>query len=563
MRAPLRHTRRFVIAVTGALVALLAVSAVGQAATSGKGIWLSQAEVAALPTTGSAWTTVKSAADSNWGRAILSDGESRNDVYTLAGALVYARTGDQRYYDKVVASLRSIVGTEADPSGAASGQGPVLALGRNLVSYVIAADLVGFSDPSWRAWLSGVRTRALSASPPRSLVECHSIRPNNWGTHCGASRIAADLYLGDVTDLGRAAQVFRGWLGDRSAYSGFSWGDVSWQADPANPVGVNRKGATILGRNVDGVLPDDQRRSGPFTWPAPRENYVWEALGPAFVQAELLRRGGYGDVYGWSDQALRRAVNWLYTVDNFPAAADDRWVPWVVNTAYGTSYPASSGGVGKGMAWTEWTHARGAGLTPVPSPQTPTPTPAPSPQTPTPAPAPTPTPTPAPAPSPTPVPQPTSVGNTVSFKATADALVKSTSSRNAGSDTTLRVRNGAVDGIEYRTYITFTVSGLAGAPTSARLRLFVTDESPDGGSVFTVPATWSEATITWTTAPLISGQSVGHLSASTPGVWVEVDLTSTITGNGTYSFALTSASSNSAIYSSREGGNAPTLTIAP
>ena len=49
-----------------------------------------------------------------------------------------------------------------------------------------------------------------------------SAGPNNWGTHAGARRVAADLYLGDVTDLADAARVLQGCLGDRASYAGFS-----------------------------------------------------------------------------------------------------------------------------------------------------------------------------------------------------------------------------------------------------------------------------------------------------------------------------------------------------
>ena len=151
--------------------------------------------------------------------------------------------------------------------------------------------------------------------------------------------------------------MFRGWLGDRSQYSGFKFGDMSWQADPANPVGIDKKGALIQGKNVDGVVPDDQRRSGGFVWPPPKENYVWAALGSAFVEAELLYRAGYPDVYAWSDSALLRAITWLNTVDGFPAQGDDGWVPWLANAAYGTAYPAPARTSGKAMGWTDWTHA--------------------------------------------------------------------------------------------------------------------------------------------------------------------------------------------------------------
>ena len=45
----------------------------------------------------------------------------------------------------------------------------------------------------------------------------------------------------------------------------------------------------------DGVLPDDQRRSGGFVWPPTKENYVWEALQGAIAQAVILHRAGFLD----------------------------------------------------------------------------------------------------------------------------------------------------------------------------------------------------------------------------------------------------------------------------
>jgi len=54
---------------------------------------------------------------------------------------------------------------------------------------------------------------------------------------------------------------------------------------------------------------------------------------------------------------------------------------------------------------------------------------------------------------------------------------------------------------------------------------------------------------------------VAQTGVVTAGAWVEVDVTSLVTGNGTYSFGLSSNSSNSAFYSSKEGANAPQLVI--
>lgn len=319
--------------------------------TGGSGIWTSAAELAMKPMAGPAWAAVKAAADGSLGSPNISDQDSKHDTSTLAVALVYARTGTTSYRAKAANAILSAIGTEAG--------GRTLALGRNLVSYVIAADLIDLKaydaagDQRFRAWLTTVRRSALDG---KTLISTHEDRPNNWGTHAGASRIAADLYLGDTADLARAVLVFRGWLGDRSAYAGFKYGDLDWQADPSKPVGVNPAGATKDGHSIDGVLPDDQRRGGGFSWPPDKQNYVYEGLQGAIVQAELLHRAGY-PAYGWSSSAIGRAYAWLHGPAAFPAEGDDTWQPWIVNARLGTTYPAGNG-VGKNMAWTNFSHGR-------------------------------------------------------------------------------------------------------------------------------------------------------------------------------------------------------------
>jgi hypothetical protein len=192
------------------------------------------------------------------------------------------------------------------------------------------------------------------------LVECHEVRPNNWGTHCGATRAAIAAYLEDTAELARIAQVFRGFVGDRASYAGFSFGgpedDLTWQCDATRPVGINRAGCTRAGRTIDGVLPDDQRRAGSYTWPAAQENYVWEALQGLLAQAVILERAGY-PVWDYEDRALLRAVRWLYDVNGYPPEGDDEWLPHIVNRAYGTTFSAPvPARAGKNFGWTDWTH---------------------------------------------------------------------------------------------------------------------------------------------------------------------------------------------------------------
>ena len=161
--------------------------------------------------------------------------------------------------------------------------------------------------------------------------------------------------------------------------------------------------------------------------------------------------------------------------------------------------------------------------------------------------------------SPPPPPPP---GGTTTFTPVADAQVRDTSpTQNFGGATTLRVRLGTVSSPgTYRSFIKFDVAGIAG-PMRAKLRLFVTDASPDTGSVFSVDNTWSESTLTWANQPPLPASRIGAAGATTTvGVPVDIDI-GTIPGDGTYSFALTSASTNSAIFSSREGANPPQLVL--
>jgi hypothetical protein len=270
-------------------------------------------------------------------------------VNTLAKALVYARTGDERYRTEVINLVMAAIDTELG--------GRTLALGRNLVSYVIAAELVSLpadKDQDFRNWLRRTLTEELDG---RTLQSTHELRPNNWGTHAGASRAAVARYLGDVAELDRSARVFKGYLGDRASYANFSFGDLDWQCDPATPVGINRKGCTKEGHSIDGVLPDDQRRSGGFTWPPPKENYVYEGLQGAIVQAIILRRAGY-DTLNWENRALLRAYEWLRDEALFPAEGDDTWQLPLVDHFYGEFFwDGSTVRLGKNIGWTDWTHA--------------------------------------------------------------------------------------------------------------------------------------------------------------------------------------------------------------
>ncbi len=299
-------------------------------------ILIARSALMARPTSGASWATLKSWADKGAGTPSLSDQNNQNDIVALAKSMVYARTGIAHYRTEAIAMLKAAKGTEARGT---------LAEARNTAPLALAADFLSWHDAAWQAWLASLRP---------DLIAIHTKRPNNWGTHAGASRLAVDLFLRDGTDLARAAAVFHGWTGDRAAYAGFKYGEMSWQANPAAPVGIDPVGAKVGGMNVDGILPDDMRRGGAATSVgADGVSYTWEALQGALLQAELLHRAGYAS-YSWGDQALRRAVVRMYALGH-PASGDDDWQPSLVNARYGTSFAEkASTHPGKAFGFADW-----------------------------------------------------------------------------------------------------------------------------------------------------------------------------------------------------------------
>jgi hypothetical protein len=112
----------------------------------------------------------------------------------------------------------------------------------------------------------------------------------------------------------------------------------------------------------------------------------------------------------------------------------------------------------------------------------------------------------------------------------------------------------------------FTVSGVgSGTIHSVTLRLFSLDSSDKGGDFYWVPDnSWQEKIVDWNTEPAADPTLRASLGAVSVNTWYEVDLSSLVTGDGTYSIRIASTSSNGADYSTKEGaaGLAPQLVVA-
>ena len=167
-----------------------------------------------------------------------------------------------------------------------------------------------------------------------------------------------------MDDFADAAEVLKAWLGDPSTFSGeFNWGNLCWQADANHHVGINRKGSSMIIagvlRDVDGVQPDEQRRSGcpGDKWPPPEDVHVWGGLQGIVGQMHILSRYGY-DAWNWGDQAALRAVSWQHDParGDAPASGDDLFILPMIDCAYGTNFwNGQTVDYGKQVGWTAWT----------------------------------------------------------------------------------------------------------------------------------------------------------------------------------------------------------------
>ena len=318
-------------------------------AAVGGSLIASPQELAVLPTSGPAWTYLKGIADADLGIPNLTDQDNKHDVRTLAAALVANRLDSDAYRTKARIAILGAMGTErvgADNS--------ILALGRQLGAYVMAADLIGLSGAdaaTFKTWLSAIRTRELGGHGRyTSLKGTCEDSPHNWGTFACASLLAANRYLGDDAAVARSWAVFRGLTGDRSAYAGFQdmasdvWACPGATFTPANsgcPGDTVRYGAFVK---------DVTRGSDPPTADGAGLSYTLEILQGVALQAELLTRAGYGDAWN----RLRPAFDWARRNGALDLSSVGYHVTWWANKRLGWSLATRPAAMGRVFGFTDW-----------------------------------------------------------------------------------------------------------------------------------------------------------------------------------------------------------------
>lgn len=166
------------------------------------------------------------------------------------------------------------------------------------------------------------------------------------------------------------------------------------------------------------------------------------------------------------------------------------------------------------------------------------------------------TPTPSNTPIPTNTPTP-GAGGSFTFNPVADAVVISNrTTANYGTTGSL----GTDDVPMMKSYLRFDVQGMSGTVSSAMLRVYLSS----GNSAFAIAGvtdnSWVETSITYSNAPVL-GSVINSSGAVSAGSYIEIDVTTYVTGNGTLSLAVIADEIGRNLFNSREGTNPPELVI--
>lgn len=152
-------------------------------------------------------------------------------------------------------------------------------------------------------------------------------------------------------------------------------------------------------------------------------------------------------------------------------------------------------------------------------------------------------------------------GSALTFITVADSQVKQSSpSTNYGNTASLQA-DGASDP-DVESFIRFTVAGVASTVKNATMRVYDSSNgSINGPAVYGTGTSWTETGITWNNRPARITSVLDNKSSINTNTWVDYNVTSLVTGNGTFSFVLAADSNDAATFSSRQGNQPPQLIV--
>jgi hypothetical protein len=138
----------------------------------------------------------------------------------------------------------------------------------------------------------------------------------------------------------------------------------------------------------------------------------------------------------------------------------------------------------------------------------------------------------------------------LTFGVVEDSFVKAGSSSTHGSAKKLEVDMNP----QTESYLKFKVSGLTAGVSTAKIRVYVINPSKNAPKVKQVSNSWSASSMTYSTRPAVKGSTLSDKGTVTEDQFIEYDVTSAVSGNGTFSFGFFPDTTDGMDFNSKEAG---------
>jgi hypothetical protein len=226
---------------------------------------------------------------------------------------------------------------------------------------IVGADVLGIVDGPIFDWIASYATRKLphnNTGVPEPIWENAWSSGSNASAQVGLVHTELAVYLGDTEALAWGWDAYRRFVGDRSSPHRIGSNDDSWQEIPADPVGIQNKGATKNGINIDGAVSNDMSRGGSVSATPGFTDYPWVGAVGFVNAAEIFHRAGF-PAYEIEDKAILRAATYLKNLGGNWYDTDKRKdVKHLINVRYKVTYPlqlpvGASGLVGFSDFWAQ------------------------------------------------------------------------------------------------------------------------------------------------------------------------------------------------------------------
>lgn len=341
-------------------------------------ILIKRAELMAKPTSGPGWDYMKQVVDQPWETPRLGNGRVRVHTRVLGAALIYARTGDVTYRDKVINALKQIPGSYT-ASSESDGGSSLLDTARTTYAYVMAADLIGFSQSTvcnngqtWRQFLEEVRTKEITGNTRWKTLEFTSQdSASNWGTYALSSHLAVSIALNDTAAISRNTEIFKRYLGDTTSTappfnpsSSYKYNDngATWDMTPTLQRGIN---PDVAGDRRSGSLVEDLMRSDydfgafyvqsvPCCTVYPTGRLYQAEIFDGLLAINMLFKARSNDYKDFQNQAIRRAFD-FYMRNGGPYDPNSGdYLPIAINKWYGTNYEVVGDSYARHLGYGNW-----------------------------------------------------------------------------------------------------------------------------------------------------------------------------------------------------------------